>query len=444
MLSNLNTISLETSSRKLIGATCTLIAGCVLLGGQAIAQVNFDVESLKVKDRITLKSGATLYGDLGQIGVDEDGRKYVVFDMLDGRVLKLDKGKFIKGNPYEVDESGETYNRLVSEMKDTAEAHRNMAAWCVEEKGGKVRFKKQIQFHYERVLELDPNDTKVKKKLGYSRVEDENGVKRWVPSRHFFEASGYVKDGTGWIASMQKKANETDDEIRSREGPKTREFKSWKKKLNKKNADLVALKKALLEFSDEVGVRVIFEEWEKETDANKNAKLRNWYIDAMGEVSTPTALRALVHAAVLDPSADNRDRALVMLENEKLFSRDAAAIQMASLYLKHENNYVIERAGSGLKRLASESVILQLAESLVTKHVESKADPGRLNLGFGNGITGLSFGGEARIGTIKNATVLAALEEITGQTNIGYNEEAWQKWYVDNHTNFDIDIRAAR
>ena len=67
-----------------------------------------------------------------------------------------------------------------------------------------------------------------------------------------------------------------------------------------------------------------------------------------------------------------------------------------------------------------------------------------MNLGFGNGVTGLSFGSKPRIGTISNGTVLGALKEITGQANIGYDEEAWQKWYVDNHTNFDIDIRAER
>ncbi|MFK7769873.1 MAG: HEAT repeat domain-containing protein [Mariniblastus sp.] len=418
---------------------------CLSAGWSSIAQAQekFDVESLKIRDSLTLRTGATLKGSLISSGTDDSGRKFIVFKTLDGSVLKLDKAKLIKGAPKVVDATGLAYNKRISQLDDTVESHRAMVEWCSDQPRGSSLFKDQIVFHRERIMAMDPNDSLVKKKLGYSQIEEPNGTKRWVPTKHFHESIGYLKDKTSWISRVQHRANETDKNIRSSIGVKRGEFRTWEKKLRKKDAAnyKIQLQNELQKICDPIGVRVVFEEWQDESEA----WLRRWYIDAIGNVQTPTAVNALVDMAVMDPSEDNRDRALVMLAQPH-YSQDQAAIRMASMYLKSSNNSVIKRAGTALGRLGSEKVILQLADALITTHVKSKGDPGRMNFSFGNGqLGGMTMGGDQpKIGKVQNDTVLNALEAITKQQNLGYDSSRWRDWYVRTHTHYDLDLRGER
>ena len=433
--------SLHPTPRVFAGfVVCALL---IILPALAVGQdrTDFDDEFLKVQDILTLKSGVTLYGKLISVGTyKDDGRKFVVFKTADG-VLKLDKGKLVKGDPRVIDETGKAYDERLAKMEDTAEAHREMAIWCEDQKKGRL-FHDQVQFHRERVMKLDPNDSTVKRKLGFREIEDEDGGKHWVSDRHFHESIGYVKDGTGWISSTQLAANEADRTMRS-QGLKLRAFRAWKKKLEKKSRKEsdAEMREELYSICDADGVRIVFEQYREESSQG----LRREYINAIGRIATPSALNALVGMAVMDLSDDNRDRALDMLA-QKHFSTDAAALRMASVYLKNHNNMVVKRAGAALGILGSEKVILQLAQALETTHVKVKGgDPNRKTFSFGDGqMGGMSIqGNQPVIGNIKNDSVLAALKKITGQDFV-FNESRWQQWYVKNHTHYDLDLRGER
>ena len=87
---------------------------------------------------------------------------------------------------------------------------------------------------------------------------------------------------------------------------------------------------------------------------------------------------------------------------------------------------------------------MPLIDALETKHVIAIVgnEPGRLGMTFGDGGTGMTTGGgpQSRTEMVPNDASRVALKKITGQ-DFGFDEVAWQNWYLENYTLYDLNVR---
>lgn len=401
-------------------------------------QAEFDRESLKIKDSVVLKSGSKLFGTLKSEGKDDNGRKFVLFETEDGALLKLDVVKTLnRSKIHKLDDVDAAYNKHIETLEDTAESHWQLANWCGKQASGSIRFKDQIKFHWERVMELDPNDDNVKRKLGFTYISAEN---RWVPKAPYHQSHGYEKKGTSWAPVLQREVSAWHDQKKTVEGERKRLLAQWKKNVRKSGSGSAsAIQNELFRICDADAVVIFFEEAKDE----QNATLRGFYIEAFGRVPTYIALRALCFFAVEDASLANRERALTLIGQEHF--NPESAVGVFAGYLGDSVRTRVLRAAFAIGEIGSVNAVLPLVDALITTHQVAPGDqPGRIQTGIGNSgnIENFGIGGDSKPKnrTYQNDAVASALRNITGE-NFGFNESAWQRWYIENHTHHDIKVR---
>ena len=429
-------MSLSDSTRFLVSIG---MIGLLLLTVQSASAQNepFDREAVKRKDSVVLKSGAKLFGVLKSQGKDEEGRRFIIFEAENGGLLKLDVARMVKdGKVHRIDELDQEYNQFVSDLDDTPEAHWELCSWLREQSGGKFRFRDQIRFHLERIMELDPNDVKAKRALGYRLIKERGG---WVPEQQYYQSRGYEKANSGWVPTLQRNLSARFERENSIEGDRKQAFAMWKKKLRKSNVSAATVRQELFGICDAYSVVLIFEDAREES----NPTLRALYVEAFGRVPTSVAMKALCYFAVEEPAVDIRDRALTLLAQDYYNQASAAAVLEG--YLRHPNRVFVINAAFAIGELGSERSIIPLVGALVTKHQIAPGDqPGRMQTGFGNNgnVESFRMGGDSKpkILAFKNREVVNALRKITGQ-DYGFDAAEWKRWYIENLTHYDLQVR---
>jgi hypothetical protein len=117
-------------------------------------------------DRFELKDGGEVVGTTIQ---RTDGGDYTV-RTPDGAEVTL--ARELLARVVEENDAAAEYQKRSRKAPDTAEAHRELAAWCREHK-----LLAEAEVHLARVVELDPTDEDARRSLGYQHVGD-----RWLTS----------------------------------------------------------------------------------------------------------------------------------------------------------------------------------------------------------------------------------------------------------------------
>jgi hypothetical protein len=174
--------------------------------------------------------------------------------------------------------------------------------------------------------------------------------------------------------------------------------------------------------------------------------LRMLMVDAMGRLQSPIAVGAFIERAIKDPDPNIRDACLDQLAK---FGTEQAVHAFQKM-LKSPDNKVVNRAALCLGALGNPEATLALINSLVTEHeflIKTGGDPGRMNVGFGNGPGGggNTFGVGGRPKLVKqhlnNENVLNALIALNPGVTFGYKIEAWKAWYVEQRQPPPEDLR---
>lgn len=402
---------------------------------------SFDKNALAMRDSIQFRTGAKMFGTIKSEGVDDDGRKFVVFETDDQTVMKLDVSRLLSKPPKYVEKIDRAYNEMLEAMPDTAEAHRDAYKWCEDQSGGRTRFRDQIKFHCERVMELDPNDTSVKHRLGLEYIEEED---RWVPEELYYKSIGYERKGTSWAPILSQDAEKRDDLARKYEAERRTAYRKWKN--NAKRMSPRQQQAELFRFCDEHSVPFLFEDAKKLDPANReDARIQMMFVEAFGKVPSYSAMEALIYFSVQGQS-QIADRALDLLQQEQ-YNTDAAASRIAGQYFSANSNPILQRAAFVVGELGSENSILPLIGVLVTEHVVKPAEhPNRMKSAFSNnGVQSFSAGGDSKPTKVKipNDAVVNALKKITGQ-DYQFSDSRWKHWYIENHTVHDGTLRPSR
>ncbi len=167
------------------------------------------------------------------------------------------------------------------------------------------------------------------------------------------------------------------------------------------------------------------------------------YIEAFGRVPSFGANQALCHFAIVDPDKDVRERALTLLLQDHY--DHAVSVRLIAPALAAKSNEYVRRAAFALGELGSPAAILPLIGALETKHKMAIQgnEPGRMSMSFGPNGTGMKTGGgpQSRTVVVENEESLTALKRITEQ-NLGFDESSWKKWYLENYTLYNVNVRA--
>ncbi|MFT5301089.1 MAG: hypothetical protein ACI87E_005297 [Mariniblastus sp.] len=402
-------------------------------------KTDFDRQALQIHDSVVLKSGSKLNGTWQSESIGDDKRNYLLFQALDGPLLKLDIAKSVeRGQIHRLDDADREYNSLLMNMSDEPNAHWTLYEWLDNQPKSVARFPDQLRFHLERIVELDPNDVKAKRKLGMRLIDSQD---RWVPELQYFNSIGFEKSGTSWAPIRQAEVSRQHQTILAINGERKSSFSLWLKKW-RKSPNARYLQAELYQFCDAPAVPYIYDEWINEDDPRK----RSMYIYAIGRVPSRVAQNALCEISINDTVIANRENAMVQLAQEH-YSK-AGTVAYLSRFLPSPGRSStpprsqILRAAFAIGEMGDESAVLKLTPALITTHqVQAGDQPGRTKVGTDNTGT-FNFGGDtAPVNrSFQNDDVVAALRKLTNE-DFGFDELAWKRWYIENHTHHDIQLR---
>ena len=414
----------------------SLLCLAIVFVGQAstVGQVSsFDRESIKIRDSVRLRSGVRLYGEIIKQGEDEKGREFTIIKTENQSTLKLNK-RFVAAS-HIVDADDKIYNNKIKIMDDTAAHHWSAIQWCENQRSGKVRYKDQINFHLNRIMLLDPDDTRVRHRLDYDYLDEQD---RWVPRKLYWTSLGYRSRGKTWVPTLQDEVNQFSELAKSELGDRKTRFGIWKRNVTLGKLSRNELSKELFSICDAIAVPMLFEESKKVTDP----EIAAIYIEAFGKVATSGAAQALVYYSV--EGGANADRALDLLLQEH-YQPSFVASHLARYFDPNKYlNKTLQRAAFNVGVVNDLNSVLPLVGVLSTKHVVAPAeDPNRLTTTFSNGqVQGFSTGGSGGPKTVvvKNSKVLEALRKLSGE-DFGFDPVEWKKWYVQNHNETEVNVR---
>lgn len=389
-------------------------------------------DDIQLKDTVELKSGSQLTGRI-LTNQKENGRDYLIFETSSGGKLKLDVRKLVK----RINKIVPEYNELLDTMDPKSPDHHwQMYEWCKNYEKGNSRFKREMEFHLLRILELDPTDNQAMKRLGVERYDGQ-----LMKREHKYSGHGYVRVTGGWIPELHLQIMEANSSAKAQMSHKRNEMKLWKRQLGK--ASIPVLQKALDNIANPSLVGEIYEMAMQETDP----EMRGVYINSLGTVASSPAQNALIYFSIADEDPVNRDLATSLLLQPH-YNRSTSAAVTAG-FLKSNNNYHVNRAALLLRELDQLHVVNQLADAIVTTHeIATGNDPNRTTAGQQSG--GNSSGGTFRMGSggpavvervFENKEVLNALRAITKQS-FGPDPYTWKAWYTNQHTIERIDLRS--
>ena len=105
-------------------------------------------------DRIRLRSGAELrvkIVDTPKVG----NRSYVLFKTESGATVQMERTRV--ASMLKADEANEAYTRHLKTRQETVAWHREIIDWCKDQDKGRLRFRDEVRYHLEMILEIDPD-----------------------------------------------------------------------------------------------------------------------------------------------------------------------------------------------------------------------------------------------------------------------------------------------
>lgn len=389
-------------------------------------------------DEFVLKDGRALRGAVRSERPAEGTKdKQFTVELAPG-VMVLINGREIKQHTRGSGPEQE-YVELMKKGEDTAEFHLKAASWC--HKNG---LKHHEVAHYERVLDLEPENRVARVGLNYTEGKDGRWIKRDVLMT---EGRGKVRDGGKFRFPEIVALEEAQDEANQQRIKLLNEIRRWQRDVltenNKRAPDSLAKLQALDgPLASAALAELLFPRTNSPMSPGQPPEaMRKLYVAVLARLADPAAVQTLVRMALTDSERDIRNAALEALRTVAPQAATLAFIQA----LRSDKPVQINAAGRALAVMSDESSILPLIEHVVTIHRTVTPGDNRTNAGFNNAGGGgqFAFGGTApKVSNqlSQNDGVLAALTTITGQ-NLGYDKDAWLAWYQQNYFGSGRDLR---
>jgi hypothetical protein len=377
-------------------------------------------------DVFELKDGGQVEGSL----VDRSDDGLYRIRTTDGAELTLDRDQLQRVVPQ--NEALAEYATRSRATADTADAHRELAAWC-REKG----LLAEADHHLRRVVDLDPDDEDARRSLDQVRVGN-----RWLSQEDAMRARGLTMFDGRWRTAQDIAIRQRDGAVDEGEGNWFGKVKLWRNWLDSRREDRVQDAQAYFASIDDPQAAAALV---RLLDGEDEPWAFDILLGALGRLDDALAVRTLVAYSLEFEHADTRWANAVRddcLDYLLASDRPVSVIPYVEA-LKSKDNVIVNRAGEALARIGDAAAISPLIDALVTTHkYQTPAGPG-MQATFspdGTGGGGFSFGGGPKIESRdeENPAVLQALKKLSGQS-FDYDKVAWRRWYVDllmrQHTN---------
>ena len=409
-------ISLMYRCRRMIDRTLTsLLVALLAWSSVASAQEN---SPYAPRDRVVLKSGETLEGNIRK--VEKDGQ---VFYVVHRGGVEFQLGRFDVKAYYPAGETESEYAKLRNQMSDTVDDHWKMQQWCVEN-----RMHTEREYHLLKIIQLEPDHKDARAKLGYELRDNQ-----WVHKAHFLISHGYQQPQKNrWrtpqgmnIKEQKERQRDTDGEWRSR-------IKVLRRKL--KRNDRAAALRELRSIKDPAAFEAVAGWWDD--DREQDISNRALIIEILGTIKSRAAQNQLLDIALHNSNETLVDVALHELKSEQ-FDQAAIVRQLAPLMSPDPklSNFLVNRAGFILGELGRNDSVKHLINGLVTTHAFKLNNPsGNMNVGMSpnnKGLGGMSMGEKPKtaLRPVDNPAVREALRKLTGE-DFEYSEANWLNWYM--------------
>lgn len=326
------------------------------------------------------------------------------------------------------DEVHAEYERRSRTAPDTADAHRELAAWCREHK-----LIEESDHHLERVVDLDPADEAARTSLGYQRVGG-----RWLTRDEIMAARG-LKFYEGKfrtpqdIAIRQRDAQAEDADVDW--FTNIRQWRGWLAKARPGQFEEAQAQIAAI--ADPQAAPALARILNEEEDE----QIFDLLLATLGRLDHPAAVQTLVAYSLESGESEVRLQCLDYLVNGV---RPVTILPYVQA-LKSKDNVIVNRAGEALGKIGDPAAVSPLIDALVTRHKYIvQSNQGQINPVFGSGGGGLSVGGDGPKVVQRdqdNLKVQRALIKLSGNQDFGFDEKAWRAWYVDQQMRQRINSR---
>ncbi|MDO4575618.1 MAG: HEAT repeat domain-containing protein [Planctomycetia bacterium] len=320
------------------------------------------------------------------------------------------------------------YQEQLAQAEDTVEGQLRIADWCE-----KHDLQGRAKVHWKRVVELDPDNEKARRKLGYRRTVD--GV--WRTTEEEMAEQGKVQYRGKWVTAQEKAYYEKKTQTASEVKRLTLAINKWRQDLGgKRNAEALANLEAL---TDPNAVPGLVEALKKDS----RPQARKLYVKALGRIGTIDAFVVLRTMAVNDRDEEMRLTCLDILKVHP--DKSLTDYFVSRLSPKTSTNVQVNYAALALGELGDRTAVPALIEALTTlhKYKTGSGSAGQTSASFGgssagSGGGGFSFGSSEKIISRPhdNEAVLEALKKLTG-VNFLYNKQAWRQWLSQNRATQD-------
>ena len=316
------------------------------------------------------------------------------------------------------------YEALLPTLAATAEAQWQMAEWCKE-----VGLLDERKRHLAEVIGLEPDHEAARAALGYLRVSSS-----WMTQDDFFTSRGYVRSGGQWKLPQHVELEAAERQRELTEKKLRRDIRNWCEQIAERR-NVEEARRKLLELRDPLAAAGLAEVL---ADDQEPREVRQLCLDQLAKLPPGLANPTLVRLAMEEKDGNLRDRCL----DELARSASPAAVTYFISQLTSKDNKRVNRAAECLGRMGDASATLPLIDALVTTHTYVQAPPGGGGIGF-NSAGGFNVGGRPKAikKDLPNRDVRDALLSLHQNVNLGYDEDAWRRWYAQKFTTTSVDLR---
>jgi hypothetical protein len=327
------------------------------------------------------------------------------------------------------DEVHAEYERRSRTAPDTADAHRELAAWCREHK-----LADEADHHLERVVDLDPTDEAARTSLGYLRVGG-----RWLTREEIMAARG-LKFYEGKFRTPQdiaiRQRDQQADDADVDWFTNIRQWRGWLAKARPGQFEEAQAQIAAI--ADPQAAPALA----RILDDEEDEQIFDLLLAALGRLDHPAAVQTLVAYSLESGESEVRLQCLDYLVSGV---RPVSILPYVQA-LKSKDNVIVNRAGEALGKIGDPAAVSPLIDALVTRHkyIVQGNQQGQINPVFGSGGGGLSVGGDGPKVVQRdheNLKVQRALIKLSGAQDLGFDEKAWRAWYVDQQMRQRINSR---
>lgn len=374
-----------------------------------------------------LKHGGRVVGEL--VDPDQSPREsYTIKTPGGGQiVLAASQVKEVLGQrPNEAE-----YEKIRPRYPDTVEGQWMLAEWCREH-----HLLTRREKHLKRILELDPNDERARRGLGYSQVDGQ-----WTTQEDVMIKQGYRRYKGRWRLPQEIELMEEERKTDLAEKEWIQKLNRWRSWLSSDRARIA--RESILEIDDPLAVKSLALAIKE--DPRDQARIL--FIEALARIGTIQAMKTLALYSLEDPIEEVRLTCLDYLKERK----DPDVVGYYIGKLRSKANGEVNLAAVALRHMGDPSAIGPLIDALITSHkfkISSK-NPGQISTTFGTGPGGsgapggLSLGGGPKIVTyqFRNRAVLDALVTLSEGTNYGFDVPRWKSWYTSRKRHEGLDAR---